>query len=143
MGEMEIEMETFNFKLFEQGPVERTHERMHVTIDRRCRIFFNRVAHEALGKPAGVALMFDEVKQAIGVLPSDTSKKETYRLKSIDRRSGGKAIAALNFCRNCSIDPKETFAFQNPRINHDGVLILSLHHVQTVTRRGWTRSKKN
>jgi hypothetical protein len=137
-----MEMETYNFTLFKQGPVERTIERIYVTIDRRCRIFFNRTAHEALGKPAGVALMFDETKQVIGVIPSDTSKKETYRLKTIGGRSGGKVIAALNFCRCCSITPKETFAFQNPRVNHDGILILSLHHVQTVMRRERKRSKE-
>jgi hypothetical protein len=114
---------------------------MHVTIDQRCRIFFNKLALEAIGKPEGVALMFDDEKNAIGVLPSKLTRRETYRLKSIDRHSGGKSIPALNFCRHFSIAPTETLAFQNPRLNHDGVLILSLHHVQPVTRL-WAKSKK-
>jgi hypothetical protein len=136
-------METHNFTLFEQGPIERTGDRMHVTIDQRCRIFFNKIAIEAIGRPDGVALMYDERQKAIGVLPSKLGRQETFRLKSIDRTSGGKLISALNFCRHFSITaPGETLAFQNPRLNHDGVLILSLHHVQPVTR-FWAKSKKN
>ena len=128
-------METHNFTLFEQGPIERSHERMHITIDKRGRLFFNKLAFEALGKPVGVALMYDEAKQAIGVLPSTLTRKETFRLKPIHRESGGKVVTALNFCRHFSISPSETLAFQNPSLNHDGVLILSLHHVQPATRR--------
>ena len=135
-------METFNFKIFEQGPIERSRVRMHVTIDSRCRIYFNKPALEAFGNPPGVVLMYDETKKAIGVLPSIVARKETYGLKTIGAHTGGKAISALNFCRNFSIAPSETLAFQNPRLNHDGILILSLHHVQPVTRRGRTIKNK-
>ena len=69
-------MELYNFKLFEPGPIERSGGRMHVTIDQRCRIFFNKLALEAIGKPEGVALMFDDEKNAIGVLPSKLTRRE-------------------------------------------------------------------
>ena len=134
-------METHNFTVFEQGPNERTHERIHVTLSSRGRLYFNPMAFEALGKPLGVVLMFDETKKAIGVLPSTMTRKETYRLRKM-RASAGTYITALNFCRHFSINPTETLAFLGPRLNHDGVLILSLHHVQPATRL-WTKSKKN
>jgi hypothetical protein len=135
-------METFNFKLFKDGPAERTHERLHVSIDSRCRIYFNGPAHAALGSPLGVALMYDETQQVIGVLPSAIGRKETYRLKTVGAHSGGRAIPALNFCRTFTIAPKETLAFENPRINHDGILILSLQHVHPASRRERKRSKE-
>jgi hypothetical protein len=136
-------METFNFKLFEQGPIERTNDRIYVTIDPRCRIFFNRQAHEALGSPLGVALMYDERQKVIGVLPSAIGRKETYRLRTNHKGSTGKAIPALNFCRAFDIAPTEALAFQNPRVNNHGVLILNLHQVQPITRREPKRPKTN
>lgn len=127
-------MEINTFTLFEQGPVERTRKRPYVTIDSKGRLYFNRIALEALGNPEGIALMYDETNQAIGVLPARLARQETYRVRSLYGHKGATIINALNFCRHFSIAPTETLAFQNPRINHDGILVLSLHQVQPAKR---------
>ena len=130
---MQTRMEINKFILFEEGPNERTRDRLHVTISSRGRLYFNPIALEEIGRPPGVVLMYDEVNKAIGVLPGTMTRKETFRLRKL-RASNGMYITALNFCRRCSIAPSETLAFQTPRINHDGILVLSLNHVQPVTR---------
>lgn len=134
-------MEQNNFTIFEPGPNERTRNRIHVTLSERGRIYINPVAYQALGEPMGLVLMFDEQKQLIGLMPATMTRREVYRVRKL-HASNGRYVTALNFCRHFGINLSETLAFQNPSLNHDGVLILSLHHVQPVTRL-WAKSKKN
>jgi hypothetical protein len=45
-----------NLELYEEGPVEWTRERVHVTLSKDFHLFFNRWAVAALGEPVGFAL---------------------------------------------------------------------------------------
>ena len=67
-------METHNFTLFEQGPIERTQDRMYVTIDKKGRLFFNKLAIEALVKAGAFdftgwdrGALFAEVEDAMAL----------------------------------------------------------------------------
>lgn len=121
-----------NFELFEEGQVERTRERVHVTLNKECKMFFNARALEALGEPDGVALLFDRRRQVIGVMPSALNRKHAYRLRPKDRVSRSRVITAKNFCRHYSINPSETLAFPAASVNKDGVLVLDLQTVEKV-----------
>jgi hypothetical protein len=117
----------FNFELFEEGQVERTRERVHVTLNKECKMFF-----KALGRPDGVALMYDRRRKAIGVMPSALNRKHAYRLRRKDRGSQSRVITARNFCRHYAICPAETIGFPTAKVDKNGVLILDLHAAEKV-----------
>jgi hypothetical protein len=126
-------MVDFNFELYEDGQVERSRDRVHVTLNKECRIFFNARALEALGGPDGVALMYDVRRKAIGVMPS-LNRKHAYRLRVKDPRTRGRVITARNFCRHYEIKPEETLEFPEASVNKDGILVLDLHTVKKARR---------
>jgi hypothetical protein len=107
---------------------------LHVTLNKECRMFFNRHAVEALGEPDGVALLFDKRRKIIGVMPAALNKQHSYRLQPQWRGSKSKKIAAGNFCRKFGVKPTETIAFPNAEVNRDGILVLDLQQVKRVTR---------
>ena len=124
-----------NFELFEDGESRRSRGVLHVTLNKECRIFFNRHAVEALGEPDGVALLFDKRRKIIGVMPAALNKKYSYRLQPQWRGSKSKKITARNFCRRFGVKPTETIAFPNADVNKDGILVLDLQDVRKVESR--------
>lgn len=65
---------------FEEGPNRPTKDRIHVTINERRKIYFNRHALEALGNPDGVTLMFDRRRSVIGIKPSPLNRESSFPL---------------------------------------------------------------
>ena len=59
-----------DLELFEEGEVGRSRDRVHVTLSGDGHIYFSGRAVEALGRPEGVALLFDRRHKVIGVMPS-------------------------------------------------------------------------
>lgn len=123
----------WNWEQFEQGPVEAHSERIHVTLNSRGTLFFNRRAFETLGEPDAVALMYDRRRSTIGVTHAPTSRQNAFRLKRKDSR-GGRVLYASNFCHFYSIRPEETLAFTAAEVNKEGVLILDLNEVRSVRK---------
>ena len=95
-----------NFELFEEGERPQAASGVHVTLNKECKLFFNRLAVEALGEPDGVALLFDKRKKIIGVMPSALTKKHAYRLRPFSRGSRSKRITIKNFCRRYGLQPR-------------------------------------
>ena len=123
-----------NFEEFEEGPVESTAKRVHVTLNRRGNLFLNRYAIEAMGEPDAVTLMYDKRRKAIGLTRASVSKANAFVLKKKDReRSSGRLLYAANFCRRHSIKLTKTLAFTGAKVK-DGILILDLHEVAKVSR---------
>ena len=123
-----------NFELFEEGQVELTRERVHVTLNGACRLFFNARALGALGDPDGVALLFDRQRQIIGVMPAALNRKHAYRLRHREGASHSRVITVKNFCRHYAIKPEGTLAFPSASVNKDGILMLDLQQAEAVTR---------
>lgn len=124
-----------NFELFEEGQADqKTGERLRVTLNKDCRMFFNARAMEALGAPDGVALLFDRRRQIIGVMPSALNRKHAYRLRPQHRGLRSRVITVRNFCRHYEINPSETVAFPDAEVNRDGILVLDLHAASAVGR---------
>jgi len=128
-----------NFELFEEGQVVGTRGRVHVTLNKECKLFFNATAVEALGGPDGVALFFDKRKKIIGVMPTALNRSHAFRLRQQFRGSRSRVITMRNFCRRYDLKPTETLAFPNASINKDGIMVLDLQDVRVVKA---TRVKK-
>src|SRR5687768_4469163 len=121
-----------NFELFEEGEVGRSRDRVHVTLGKDYHIYFSRKAVEALGGCEGVALMFDRRRQVIGVMPADVERNHSYRLRKSKISGAGRRINAKNFCRHFGLQPAETVAFYDAKVNRDGVLVLDLNAAAAV-----------
>ena len=126
-------MRNLNWENFDEGPVRSTKERIHVTINSQGKIFFNKKALEALGSPDGVALMFDSRQKVIGVRASPYNRRETYLLRKHPNHAGRK-ISAMNFCRRFKVRPDGTYAFTTADVNNEGVLVLDLNEVHSVSK---------
>jgi hypothetical protein len=123
-----------DFEIFEAGPVGQNTDRPHITINKLGHFFLNRHALAALGNPDAVTLMCDRRLQIIGMMPSDPRRTRSFPLRLKDGKANrGRVLHAMNFCKRYAIRPTETLAFLNPEINHNGILILNLHEVRSVT----------
>ena len=122
-----------NFELFEEGQQDYSGRDVHVTINPTGKIFLNRRALAALGDPDSVALMYDTKRSIIGIQPVPPSRPHAFRLQKKFGR--GRTLSAKNFCRHYSIRPEETLAFGSPTVNKDGIMILDLNDVRSVTRK--------
>lgn len=123
-----------NFELWEEGAREMARDRVNVTLNNRCQLYFNGHALEALGEPDAVALLYDPRKKIIGVMPSTINKKHSYPLRRKHCGQYGRVITIRNFCDNYKIKPSETLVFPTATINRDGIMMLDLHAVVTVKR---------
>ena len=124
-----------NFELFEEGEVGRSRDRVHVTLGADGRIYFSGRAVEALGRPEGVALLFDKRHKVIGVMPSALERKHAYRLRTKRGMGAGRVIGAKNFCAKFEIKPAETVWFPKAFVNKDGILLLDLHEAASASRK--------
>ena len=129
------DMRDLNWENFDDGPVRSTKERIHITLNGEGKIFFNKKAWEALGSPDGVALMYDRRQKLIGVRASLLNRRETYLLRRKQRKFSGWVINAANFCRRFGINPSETLAFSDAKVDNDSVLLLDLNEVHSVKKR--------
>src|SRR5688572_18978251 len=124
-----------DLELFEEGEVGRTRDRVHVTLSGDGHIYFSGRAVEALGRPEGVALLFDRRHKVIGVMPSALDRKHSYRLRTKRGMGAGRVIGAKNFCTHYEIKPGETVWFPRAFVNKDGVLLLELHEAASASRK--------
>ena len=127
-----------NFELFEEGEVGRSRDRVHVTLHKTGHIYFSGKAVEALGRPEGVALLFDKRQKVIGVMPSALERKHTYRLRTKRCMGAGRVIGAKNFCTKYEIKPAGTVSFPKAFVNKDGILLLDLHQSVSASRKSKT-----
>ena len=124
-----------DLELFEEGEVGRSRDRVHVTLSGDGHIYFSGRAVEALGRPEGVALLFDRRHKVIGVMPSALDRKHSYRLRTKRGMGAGRVIGAKNFCAHYEIKPAETVWFPKAFVNKDGVLLLELHEAMSASRK--------
>ena len=124
-----------NWEYFEQGPVENVSERIYVTVNTRGNFFMNRRAHEAIGRPDSVMLMYDRRRSVIGIGAARPGQAGAFRLKRKELKGhGARLIYAANFCRNFAICPDSTLHFTAAEVDKAGVLVLDLNEVRSVRR---------
>jgi hypothetical protein len=131
-----------DLELFEEGEVGRSRDRVHVTLSGDGHIYFSGRAVEALGRPEGVALLFDRRHKVIGVMPSALDRKHSYRLRTKRGMGAGRVIGAKNFCTHYEIKPAETVWFPKAFVNKDGILLLELHEAASASRKKGDRRQE-
>jgi hypothetical protein len=126
---MELDLE-----VFEEGGGNSSGKDIHVTLNARRSMFLNARALAAIGDPDSVALSYDRRRSIIGIQAVPPSRKSAFRLQR--KSSGnGRTLAVGNFCRRFSIRPDQTYAFNSPSVNKDGILLLDLNNIRSVRRK--------
>ena len=107
---------------------------LYVTVNKEGDIWLNRAAHEAMGSPDAVFLLFDEATQVIGLKTAHPGQKNAYPCAPRGKH-GGRRVRALRLCRDFGIYVPHTLFFHASHIDKDGVLILDLKHTRPSSRR--------
>lgn len=131
----------YKWEEFEDGQMYMTKDRIHVTINRKGKLYLNRNAIAALGNPDGVSLLYDKRQATIGVRASPLNRRSAFVLrKKKPTDQIGRVICMGNFCRRHNIRPSGTIFFTSPQLTNDGILVLDLNDVREVEHRGKRRS---
>ncbi len=118
----------------EPGPNSR--DRIRVTLNDKGRFYLNPTAMKALGEPDAVQVLYDRKQATVGLIRTPIDKPGSYRLKRKgDSSPNGRVLHALSFCRKYRIQPKSVVMFTDAKVNKDGILILDLNQVATVSRK--------
>lgn len=110
---------------FTGGPVERSRERLHITLDKKGVFLFNRKVFEALGSPRAVVLYFEKEASVIGISAAHPKLREAFPVK-VKADGSNWIVNAIPFCRHFGIKPDKTEAFVNPDIDDSEILQLDL-----------------
>lgn len=125
------------FEKYRGGPNVAAGARLHVTLARNGRLFFNRRVHDLLGRPAAVYLYFSRADDQIAVEPSSPQLPESM---PVFENKNGRRVNAAPFCRHFGIKLDTTEKFIRPEIA-DGALILKLSETVTVSTGLKTRKR--
>lgn len=104
-----------------------------VTLNTKGYIVMNGRAHELLGKPQAVLILFDRVNNRIGIRAANPGLRNAYRLS----KSGGgpsRLVRANRLLMKKGIEVPETLQFHEPRIDQDEILILDLRTARVSNR---------
>ncbi len=125
-----IKWETFQGR---QQPYRSTKE-PRVTLGPKGTFYLNGVAFEALGSPAAVEMQNDGDIRKIGLIPTDPSKSNAFKIVPHGKNGTYKRVCASSFCRHLRIKPRETIVFNNIDIDNDGRLVLDLGSTTAIGR---------
>lgn len=108
-------------------------ERVHATIDRTGKIFFNQKLHNMMGRPQAIFLYFNRPKDMIILEPAmERTASNAFTLR--EGNGGARLVYASPFFRHFGIRPDGTLRFLTPETDSDGRLYLKLQETITVTR---------
>ena len=128
---------------FMGGPSQAYSERVHVTINRKGKIFLNQKAHAMMGRPMAVYLYYNRVKDLIILEPTDALSSNAAFLVKADPGTGH-IVWANPFCKHFGMDIEGTQRFLSPETDSAGRLYLKLSETVTVSipKRRRPRMKK-
>ena len=88
-----------------------------------------------MGSPDGYLLLFDRANRTIGLKAARLGvEKNAYRVSQKKSASNkNRTIFVRPLCVEFGIAVEKTVVFQNLEIDRDGVLILDLNNVNTIT----------
>jgi hypothetical protein len=117
-------MMIMNWEEFPVGP-NGFEDRLHVTMDKKGSIMIGAKAYEKLGRPEAAVLLFDKLKNVMGLLPINARAQNAY---PFHKKSNGRhtVVRANRFCRHHGIRVDRTVAFSDPVIDGEGILVLDL-----------------
>src|SRR5438552_9513727 len=96
------------WETFKGGPTRPAGERIHITLNHRGVITFNRNVFNLIGKPQAAVLLFNRAGSMIGVSPAHERIAEAF---PVVERVGYWVINAAPFCRHFGIRVERTERF--------------------------------
>ena len=102
---------------------------IYTTMNPKGRISISEHTYELLGEPEAVLLLFDRVNSTIGIRPTRSSARNSYRVAPRGRYRG-KVIRAHGFTQEFGIRLNETIRFVAAELDEDGILVLDLRKVK-------------
>jgi len=128
--EIYIHKMTRNWEKFMSGPFVPSRDRLHVSINSKGVMQFNRRTFEALGSPEAVVLYYERETGVIGMAASHKQAAESF---PVNFRGGYYwTINAIPFCRAFGIKVEGTHGFINPEPDAGGVLQLDLRNTRRI-----------
>lgn len=104
-----------------------------ITLGPKGTIYMNRFAFDALGGPAAVEILFDGNRRVIGLKPTDPRKRNAFVIK--DHGTGNyKRLSISSFCQHVRIKMDRTYMFDGVELTDDGVMLLDMAKMITVSR---------
>lgn len=120
-----------DWEKFKGGPRPAARDRIHVTLNRHCEIYFNNNAYRVMGRPEAVHLYFNRQKDTIAVSPAASARMPDafpVRLKT----NGCLVIYASPFCQHFGIKLDSTQKFVGADLDNNGNMLLDLSNTITV-----------
>ena len=100
------------------------HREPYVTIQRRGTMSLNAAAHEALGSPEAVELLFDRQERLMGMRKISPKAEHAYAVRPSGKKASSFLVAGMAFSQYYDI-PRDV-ARRWPAELRDGVLIVDL-----------------
>ena len=102
-----------------------------VTIQKRGVISLNGAAHELIGSPDTVELLFDPDRQVMALRPADDTSPHAYGVRAGSKKGPGQAmVSATAFTQHYGIDTTATRRWR-PFVE-DGMLCIDLTQTSTI-----------
>ncbi len=120
------------------GPVKRSRDRLHITLNKKGVFTLNRRTYEVLGKPRAVVLYFEKSTGVIGMSSAHPRLKEAFPL---NEKAGYWTINAVSFSRHYGIRLDGTEAFVDPELDAQDILQLDLRTTRKIFG-GYRRKNK-
>jgi hypothetical protein len=110
----------------------------HASLSKDGILALNRIAHQQMGSPDAVVLLYDPRYKVIGLRPAGLDRENAFPLRQRYKsgRNAGRgmlAVYATGFFKLHDLKPACTLAFDNPRFE-SGVLELELKSARELTR---------
>lgn len=116
-----------------RGDVHSAMAGLHVTLNKKGFIVFNRMAYKKMGEPRAVLILFDRVNNRIGLKATSPSIRNAYPIAKYGRH-GGRIVRAYRLLVEYGIDLPDTLEFPNAWIDEDEVLNLDLRTARISNR---------
>jgi hypothetical protein len=104
-----------------------------VTLGYGRTFYLNEAAFEGLGRPEAVELMFDDLRNLIGMRATNPEKRNAFPVKP-HTTGRYRRVSAAPFCTQFSIRPEGTILFDRASISPEGILELPLDKLLKVVR---------
>lgn len=121
MGKMMIGRWT----LFDGTSIGARRRQIRVSLGKQKDFYINGRAHQALGEPAAVELLFDEELKKIGMRKCDPAQPNAFHLVR-KRESNHYQLSAATFCNRFAIRVHAAIAFERAYVDDNGILVLDL-----------------
>jgi hypothetical protein len=96
----------------------------YVTVQRKGPFSFNRAAHELLGKPEAVSLLYDREQERIGFRPTSPERPQAFPMRPQGKNAATFMVAGQAFAKHYELDT--SVARRYPVRMEEDIMVLYL-----------------